>query len=566
MSDVENSPELKAESHSDQGGPSSHHEKSQSTEASHQDLQCLPSPGVSSLADVSPSPSDEFTGLLSLPWEVLSQIASHLPADFVVNVLPNVCHALGNVVKDRTAWQLRAQRLLGSQARYPVGPRDDFDWVTACLELEQLLTCWIGDDHHVARRIQRLEDEEGVARPDEEPVAEGEEDGGDVERVGVAAQEDDFGEDEAIEVGIEDENIQVPEDQLERLRQEFEEGLMRNAQRNNIRIDGPQLGDHNYHLNDLAEPGNERQEPNSLSPSTELECITLPSDHISYINSVLLLGGEGKLCATASRDWNVKLWDLQAGSNGALLHTLRKPGDFNSHKGWVWCLASQGPLLASGSFDSTVRLWDLQASGAERGLIRTGTAVLCLSCQTDMLLAGTFDKRVSMYDTRAAVPLIKSVRLHGNAVMCLAADDKYVISGSKDSTVVVYDRRAGKSLKKIQVRSYLLSMSYSGCEIWAGDNSGKLHSFSLQAGTLKPLSQFDVGHTAVVTGIHRSPGSLYSCSSDGTVKVHIPCGPPRTLSTLHHRAAVHGLSVEAGVLAVASGDMFGCVEVWRHRN
>ena len=62
-------------------------------------------------------------------------------------------------------------------------------------------------------------------------------------------------------------------------------------------------------------------------------------------------------------------------------------------------------------------------------------------------------------------------------------------------------------------------MSYSGCEIWGGDNRGMIHSFSMQAGTLNPLSQFDVGHTAVVTDIHKSPGSLYTCSSDRTVKV-----------------------------------------------
>lgn len=106
-------------------------------------------------------------------------------------------------------------------------------------------------------------------------------------------------------------------------------------------------------------------------------------------------------------------------------------------------------------------------------------------------------------------------------------------------------------------------MSYSGSEVWAGDSRGMLHSFSMQSGTLKALSQFDVGHTAMVTGIHRSPGSLYTCSSDKTVKVHIPCSPPRTLCTLQSQVGVNGLSVEAGVLAVASGETF--IEVWRPR-
>uniref|UniRef100_A0A3P9DDF0 F-box and WD repeat domain containing 9 n=1 Tax=Maylandia zebra TaxID=106582 RepID=A0A3P9DDF0_9CICH len=354
-----------------------------------------------------PSPSAESSGLLSLPWEILTHIVSYLPVHFVVNVLPKV--SLKAFFTDRTSWQLRAQRLVGLRAAFPVGPREDFDWPGACLQMEQLITCWSGE----------------------------------------------------VEVFIANE-------------------------------------------------------------------------------------GRDAVCATASRDWNVKLWDLELGS---LLQTMGRQGDFSSHRGWVWCLASQGPLLASGGFDSTVRLWDLQAGGADRALIRTGAAVLCLSCQPDMLLAGTFDKRVSMYDTRAAAPLVKSIRMHSNAVMCLCADDKYIISGSKDCTVAVYDRRAGKGLKRLRLSSYLLSMSYSGCEVWAGDNGGMLHSFSMQAGTLKPVSQFDVG--------------LYTCSSDCTVKVHIPCAPPRTLSTLHYQTGVHGLSVEAGVLAIASGDVR--VQVWRPR-
>ncbi|XP_070779770.1 F-box/WD repeat-containing protein 9 [Enoplosus armatus] len=568
-----------------QDGQSPDPVKSPGSEASGPDLRSLLPPGHPSSVD-GPSPSAEASGLLSLPWEMVTHIASHLPAQCVITVLPKVCHALGNVGKDSTAWQLRARRLIGSRAGFPVGPREDFDWPSACLEMEQLITCWTGQAHLVARQTQEEEEREQVrAGQDGEP--ERQEDGRDdeVDGVGVVAQEVAYGVDEGMEVAMEGEDGEmqpiVGGDQLARLREELEERLEDDAaaliegERNHRMVfdaDEGQDGALNQQEG-LADPRNLRngrqeemeqcQPTRSPSPPPALECITLPSGHIAQVNSVLLVGGEGTVCATGSRDWNVKLWDLHASSGGRLLHTLGGQGDFSTHRGWVWCLAAQGPLLASGGFDSTVRLWDLQAGGAERGLIRAGAAVLCLSCQPDVLLAGTFDKRVSMYDTRAAEPLVKSLRLHGNAVMCLAADDKYIISGSKDCTVAVYDRRAGKGLKRLRLSSYLLSMSYSGCEVWAGDNSGMLHSFSMQAGTLKPLSQFDVGHTALVTGIHRSPGSLYTCSSDRTVKVHIPCAPPRTLCTLHHQAGVNGLSVDAGVLAVASGDV--CVEVWRPR-
>lgn len=337
---------------------------------------------------------------------------------------------MGNVGKDSTAWQLRARRLIGSQAGFPVGPREDFDWPSACLEMEQLITCWTGQGHLVARQTQEEEEERGQvgqqlrAGQDGEPGAEGQEDGreNEVEGVGVVAQEVAYDVDEGMEVAMEGEDGEIQPivgaDQLAGLREALEErleddaaALMEDERDHRMVHDADEGQDGSPNLQEqAADPrnlGNGRQAaveqcqpPRSPSPPPALECMTLPSGHIAQVNSVLLVGGEGRVCATGSRDWNVKLWDLQAGSGGTLLHTLGGQGDFSTHRGWVWCLASQGSLLASGGFDSTVRLWDLQAGGAERGLIRAGAAVLCLSCQTDVLLSGTFDKRINMYDTR----------------------------------------------------------------------------------------------------------------------------------------------------------------------
>uniref|UniRef100_A0A3Q2YQI7 F-box and WD repeat domain containing 9 n=1 Tax=Hippocampus comes TaxID=109280 RepID=A0A3Q2YQI7_HIPCM len=473
--------------------------------------------------------SPEASGLLSLPWEMVTHIASHLPAQCVISVLPKVCHALRNVGKDNTAWQLRARRLIGPKASFPVGPREDFDWPFACLEIEKLITCWTN-----VAQVGTKED-----LPNGELVA-ADNNAGAMEQEQVELQGGAYAVEEGVvfeEMGGEPHPV-VDEDQLVHLRGVLEERLEDN-------------------------PEQMMQEDGSLCPPPALECITLLSGHIAEVNSVLLVGGDGAICATGSRDRDVKLWNLQADSSNMLMHTLVGQGHFNTHQGWVWCLASQGPLLASGGFDRTVRLWDLQACGAERGVIRTEAAVICLSCLPDVLLAGTFNENVQMYDPRAAVPLVKTLRHHTNSVLCLAADDEYIISASKDNTVVVHDRRADKSLYKVRLRSYLRSMSYSDREIWGGDIRGLLRCFSMQQGVLNHLSQFDVGHTAMVTGIHKSPGSLYTCSSDFTVKVHIPCGPPKTLCTLRHQDGVSGLSVEAGVLAVTSGDM--CVEIWRPR-
>lgn len=322
---------------------------------------------------------------------------------------------LSTVGEDSTAWQLRAKRLIGSKASFPVGPRENFDWPTACLEIEKLITCWTGEAQHKARQTQENEERDQVNLQERAPVAERQEDAGgdELQGVGVAAQEVAYGADEGEEVVLEAEDGEMQPaldgDQLARLRIALEERLVGEAvelEDGRIDLNGEQdAALHNHEFmnqeddGELVEVINHRAS-RSPSPPPALECITLPSSHIAHINSVLLLGGDGGICATASRDWNVKLWDLQSGSNGTLLHTLGRQGDFSSHRGWVWCLASEGPLLASGGFDSTVRLWDLQAGGADRGLFRTRDAVLCLSYQTDVLLAGTFDKKINMYDTR----------------------------------------------------------------------------------------------------------------------------------------------------------------------
>lgn len=320
-----------------------------------------------------------------------------------------VCHALSNVGKDNNAWQIRARRLTGSRANFPIGPKEDFDWPTACLEMEQLIMYWTDQAHIVARQSQEQAEErerehQRAGQGDEQVELPEDGGAGDVEGIGVAAQEVAYGVDEGLEVALEGDDGELqPGNQLD------EDAVALMYKGSNERQDGALQDQENLDLRLLGNesPLDRKSEPaRSPSPSPALECITLPSDHIAQVNSVLLVGGEGKFCATGSRDWNVKLWDLEAGPSGVLLHTLGAQGQFSTHRGWVWCLASQGPLLASGGFDSTVRLWDLPSGGAERATIKTGAAVLCLSCQTDVLLAGTFDKKVNMYDPRGDFDII----------------------------------------------------------------------------------------------------------------------------------------------------------------
>ncbi|RVE72482.1 hypothetical protein OJAV_G00042310 [Oryzias javanicus] len=467
-------------------------------------------------ADVVASPA-ETAGLLSLPLEALSHIASYLPAHTVIHELPKVSPLLKVLFEDTTAWQLRAQRLCAHQTCIPVLLKKMMDWPSFCLEMEQLVDTWGEKPLNSVGVMQSVHKEEQEAGQRENP--EGAENG-----------------------------AGLPEGDLEA----------------NVR---------RCHLEDLEVPNNallgenEQTMPHQVSkgsPETPaLEHFVLPSYHIAQVNSILFLGGEGAICATASRDWNVKLWDLNRGPNGALLYSLASEGETDSHRGWVSCLASKGSLLASGSFDCSVKLWDLQAGGTHTCLIKNEAPIFSLFSQSNVLLAGTFDKKVNMYDLRAAAPLIKTFTHHKKAVTCMVADDNHIISGSIDRTVVIYDRRAEKILKRIVLKHYPMRMSYDDCVVWAGDCKGFLHAFYMNADQWEKETQLNVGHTSVITGIHCSQTSLYTCSSDCTFKVHIPSASPVTLCTWKYTSPVSAVCAEAGVIAVATGDV--SVKIWRPR-
>ncbi|XP_001363176.1 F-box/WD repeat-containing protein 9 [Monodelphis domestica] len=292
------------------------------------------------------------------------------------------------------------------------------------------------------------------------------------------------------------------------------------------------------------------------------EYFCLSDGHFASIDSVLLLQG-GALCVSGSRDRNVNLWDLrQLGVEpGKVLVKALGTQRSGTHKGWVWSLAAQDNRVCSGSWDSTVKLWDMEADGQQFGEIRGKAAVLCLSYRPDILVTGTYDKKVTVYDPRAGQALVKSRRLHSSAVLALLADDQYIISGSEDRTLVVFERRTNSVLQRLQLESYLLCMSYRQPQLWAGDNQGLLYVFENHGGQFKHIRSFDVGHRSQITGIEHSLGSLYTTSTDKTIRVHVPTDPPRTICTRSHHNVLNGVCADGNVVVAASGGL--SLEVWR---
>ncbi|XP_067319842.1 F-box/WD repeat-containing protein 9 isoform X2 [Anolis sagrei] len=387
----------------------------------------------------SPVTDEAASRLLSLPLELILKICSYLQARFVLGVLPLVCKTLRDIVQDDITWRIRLLKKIGSC--YPVVKDGDFNWPTACIELEEHLQKW-------------------------------------------------------------------------------------------------------------AENGR------------DIDYFSLTEGHFASVDSVLLIQG-GELCVSGSRDRNVVLWDLrQLGKahEKVLVKTLGTERN-STHKGWVWSLAAREDRVCSGSWDSTVKLWDMAAEGKQFDEISATAAVLCLAYLPDILVTGTYDKKVSVYDPRAAQALVKRRKLHSSAVLSLAADEHFILSGSEDRTLVCFDRRTNSVLQRLPLDTYLLSMSYHGNQLWAGDNHGLVYVFENKGGGFQRIQHFNVGHHSQITGIQHSLGALYTTSTDKTLRVHLPTDPPKIVGSRTHNCVLNGISVAGNMAVAASGGI--SLEVWR---
>ncbi|XP_053573812.1 F-box/WD repeat-containing protein 9 [Bombina bombina] len=82
----------------------------------------------------------KISALLLLPLELILQILSQLEPRFIISVLPLVCRTFRDIVNEEVAWRIRVQKRVG--ARFPVVEQDDFDWPSACIDLEEHLSRW----------------------------------------------------------------------------------------------------------------------------------------------------------------------------------------------------------------------------------------------------------------------------------------------------------------------------------------------------------------------------------------------------------------------------------------
>lgn len=214
-------------------------------------------------------------------------------------------------------------------------------------------------------------------------------------------------------------------------------------------------------------------------------CLPMFGEHKRAVSAVQLApsrltkdSSSAALCASASADGSVKIWDLgdphtphaheKRGSSSNNNHTnstsssrindeyvLQPAATLSGHtRGINDVCWSNGidPFVATASDDKTVRIWDAQTSEALVEFRGHENFVFCCSFNqaSNLLASGSFDETVKLWDVRSGT-CVSTLPAHSDPVTAVSfnRDGTCIVSASHDGLIRVWDVATGECLKTI---------------------------------------------------------------------------------------------------------------------
>ena len=194
--------------------------------------------------------------------------------------------------------------------------------------------------------------------------------------------------------------------------------------------------------------------------------------HTGYIRAVALTA-DGRRAVSGADDKTLRVWDLDGSQPSRLL------------EGHTWtvravAMTPDGKRAISGSDDGTLRMWDLHGNLRPRVLEgHTGCVhAVALTANGKRAVSGSEDKTVRVWDLDENQPP-HTLEGHTGRVRAVAItpDGKRAISGSYDKTLRLWDLEESKCLAVFTCDAAVISCSWVGEHVAAGDKSGQVHIF-----------------------------------------------------------------------------------------
>jgi WD40 repeat protein len=289
-----------------------------------------------------------------------------------------------------------------------------------------------------------------------------------------------------------------------------------------------------------------------------LQPVLILDGHQGMVKGVAV-SADGKLIASGSSDWKVRLFD---GISGEVLHIMEH------HRDWVYSVdfSPDGRFLVSGGRDRAVQLWDTDSGERVTG-VRTTAELYRVDFSPD----GTRFAGAGFYSAIGHVWNLDGAEVfplegHTTRLRTVAYSQEGGWLGTADGEglVLIRDAATGEPLYQAQVSGEALALAFLRGTNWlaVGTSRGEVVIFDVESGE---VIQSWFAHSAGIGEVIASPDGalLISAGPDAAVRLWDPESGVRLASLSGHGVAVNGVAISSDGSTLVSGGNDGRVFVWR---